>query len=198
MIRALLHPSTSPAPLTLEIRHAIVSQARREAAEILTRAKKRARTHTRRAQERGYDDGLRKGEAQGRDNFIEVIQKMREHYSAAAELARNDVTTVASHILEQTIASHLESNPSCMQLWINEAIDNLKTSRALTLRYHPRYEIILSELLPSLSSRITPLLDPSVGDADFILEGPSGGVAFAWRELLHPLYSLQRSHHEPK
>ena len=196
MIRALLTPTTTPLPLIMEMRQAIISQSRAQAAAILARAKKRGSSYARQAKARGYETGLQRGEAFALKQFKDISEKISHSYATAAEIARQDIARVACHIVEQTISSHLESNPSHMQRWINEAIESLKTNRSLTLRYHPRYEKIVTALLPALEPRITPLIDPTVGDVDFILEGQSGGVSFAWRELLQPLHDLARSAHE--
>ena len=203
MIRALLIPATPPsiAPtpspaLMLETHRAVVSHARKEATAILARAKKRGRTYARRAEERGFEEGLRKGNERAVEKFKEVSDKICQSYAMATEIARQDVAMVACQIVEQTISSHLDSNSSYMRRWIDEAIERLKTTRPLTLRYHPRYEATIASLLSSLMPRITPLLDPTVGDADFILEGQSGGVSFAWRELLQPLHSIAEGRHE--
>lgn len=196
MIRALLTPANTPASLIVESHRAIISQARKEAAALLARAKKRARSLARKAEERGFNEGLQKGEALTVARFKEIFEHLCQTYATAADLARQDVARVACHIVERTISSHLESDPSHIQRWINEAIESLKTTRSLTLRYHPRYETTVASLLSSLTPRITPLIDPTLGDTDFILEGPSGGVSFAWRELLQPLHTIARGSHD--
>ncbi len=187
MITATIHPSPHSSEVALQTHRAVLTVARKDTADLLNNARKRSKTHSRKARESGHKAGLAEGLREGQEQFRGALQAIVHHYQAAADRATEDVMAVAHHIVEHLIGSHLQQHPEQLREWILQAVESLKHSRGLTLTYNPRYHDILSSYVHEFKEIMHVVSDPSLGSTDFELRTNAGGVSFSWREMLRTL-----------
>lgn len=184
MITATLYPPTSGSEVSLEIYRSTREIARRDRATALADARKRARKYARAAREKAYRDGHARGLEESKREFRETLEALRLHYQNAVEQAREDVTTIATRIVEQLVSSYVEQHPEQLREWITLALDKLKHTRGLTLRYHPRYHELLAPFIEESKEIMRCVRDPSLGHRDFSIATDAGEITFTWREML--------------
>lgn len=187
MISAVLYPTTSNGETSVEIYRSARVLARREQAHALLEVRKRARRYSKKARETGYRAGHAQALLESKQEFSEALQNLRRHYQSAVDQARDDVTTIAHQIVEHVIPSYVEQHPEQLREWIAQALENLKHTRGLTLRYHPRYQDSLAPFVEESKEIMRSVRDPSLGDRDFSITTEAGEITFAWREMLGQL-----------
>jgi flagellar biosynthesis/type III secretory pathway protein FliH len=100
--------------------------------------------------------------------------------------------------VETLSGEHIRTTPEILESWIQKAVEHLKISGILTLRYHPRYEEPLKRIVATLPPTIHLVEDPSLREADFVIETTAGAITFSWRELLAPLRTESIKHGEAR
>lgn len=184
MITARLRESSCSPELILESHRLVMRQAYREKETILRQARKRARSYVQHARRLGHESGYAAGEQECAEKFRTSIEALGSRYREVSRLAQNEVAQSASELVEQIVESRLQASPTPLQSWIQQALGQLSSGRVLVLRYHPRYEEILSHIASVLPRDIRCEPDPSLGTRDFVIESETGAVECAWRELI--------------
>lgn len=192
MITATLHPPILTSEVSLETYRSAEALARRDRAKSLIDARKRAKRYAKKARESGYRAGHAQGLLESKREFTAVIEILRSHYRSAVDQAREDVSTIARQILEHLITSYVQQHPEQLREWITAALDTLKHTRGLTLRYHPRYHDLLAPFIEESKEMIRSVRDPSLGERDFSITTDAGEITYAWREMLTQLVSTGR------
>jgi flagellar biosynthesis/type III secretory pathway protein FliH len=113
-----------------------------------------------------------------------MIESLRELYSTTIDTAHRDAYLMAYRIVEELIEQHLRESPEVIASWIKRAMEHLKQTSAMTLRYHPRYRDPLHHIATHLPGGITISMDESLAEIDFTIDTNVGTVSFSWRELL--------------
>jgi flagellar biosynthesis/type III secretory pathway protein FliH len=184
MISATLRSPDSCPEIPIDAYRAALALARREQAELMQRTRKRTKKHAQKARETGYQAGFARGVAESKEEFRAILESLRSSYHIAIDQAREDVMTVARHIVENVIESFVEQHPDQLRHWISDALSRLQHTRGLTLRYHPRYHELLQPFLEESKEIMKSLRDPSLAERDFCLQTDAGDISFAWREML--------------
>jgi len=187
VIPATTLPPSEPLDLALSSSRALIQASRRESAQIIVQARKRASRYREKAKERGYRVGLEQGLTESALRCTKVIESLRDLYSTTIDTAHRDASLVAYRIVEELIEHHLRDTPELIARWIQRAIDHLKHRSGLILRYHPRYQETLHHFAPHLPPGISTTCDPTLGESDFAIDTDVGAVTFSWRELLNSL-----------
>ncbi|MEN9846886.1 MAG: hypothetical protein RIS36_2033 [Pseudomonadota bacterium] len=187
MIAATLHPSAEPTELALCTSRALISAARTESATILTHARKRASRYRQKAKERGYRAGVELGERESALACARMMESLRELYSTTIVAAHRDARIIAYRIVEELIEQHLRERPETIAHWITRAVEHLKQTSGMTLRYHPRYESTIRRVSSHLPVGLMASVDKTLGAVDFAITTNVGAATFSWRELLDVL-----------
>lgn len=187
MISATLYPPDSRPETPVDAYRAALALARRDQATVLQQTRKRSKRYTQKVRQVGYQAGYAQGVAESKAAFLAILQSLRSHYQNAVDQAREDVMTVAHHIVEHVISSYVERHPQLLRDWITDALSRLQHTRGLTLRYHPRYHDLLQPFLDESKDIMKSLRDPSLGERDFSIQTDAGEISFAWREMLRSL-----------
>lgn len=187
MISATLLPPSHSLELAIASHREIRELSRRERAELLRNTRRRSKKYSEKVRERSYQAGLERGRHEGIQECRAILEELRKLYITTLEKARVDVSTIAYHIVETLIGEHIRTTPEVLDLWIQKAVNHLRTNGTLTLRYHPRHEETLKRVVETLPTTIRPVGDPSLRDSDFAIETNAGAITFSWRELLAPL-----------
>lgn len=198
MISATLLPPSHSLELALASHQEIRKLSRRERAELLQQTRRRSKKYSGKARERGYQAGLERGRLAGFQECRAIIEGLQKLYATTLERATSDVATIAHHIVETLIGEHIRTTPEVLDSWIRKAVEHLKISGILTLRYHPRYEEPLKRIVETLPPTIHLVEDPSLREADFVIETTAGAITFSWRELLAPLRTESIKHGEAR
>lgn len=184
MIPATLHPSAEPLELALSTSRALISAARTESAKILTHARKRASRYRQKAKERGHRAGVEQGERESALACARMMESLRDLYSTTIVTAHRDASIVAYRVVEELIEQHLREHPETIAIWIARAVEHLKQTSGMTLRYHPRYESTIERVSPRLPAGLVASVDKTLGAVDFAITTNVGAATFSWRELL--------------
>jgi flagellar biosynthesis/type III secretory pathway protein FliH len=187
MISATLYPPDSRPETSIEAYRAALALARREQAEVLQQTRKRSKRYSQKARQAGYQAGYAHGVAESKGEFLAILEGLRAQYQNVVDQAREDVMTVAHHIVENVISSYVERHPQILRDWITDALSRLQHTRGLTLRYHPRYHVLLQPFLEESKDLMKSLRDPTLGERDFSIQTDAGEISFAWREMLRSL-----------
>ena len=184
MIPATLHPSSESLELALSTSRALIQTSRAEGAKILAHARKRATRYREKAKDRGYRAGFDQGERESATVCARMIESIRDLYSTTIDTAHRDASLVAYRIVEELIEQHLRERPEVICSWITRAVEHLKQTSGMTLRYHPRYENTIRRISTQLPAGIAILVDATLGAVDFVVTTNVGAVTFSWRDLL--------------
>lgn len=187
MIPTTLHPPSESFELALSTSRALIQASRTESAKILTRARKRATRYRDKAKERGYRAGVEQGQRESALACARMVESLRDLYSTTIDTAHRDASLVAYRIVEELIEQHLRERPEVICSWITRAVEHLKQTSGMTLRYHPRYESTIARGSAQLPVGLTTSMDPTLGAIDFAVTTNVGAVTFSWRELLSVL-----------
>lgn len=160
---------------------------RKEAADKIVQARKRARDYTQRAKTKGFNIGYNHGLKQCHDRFEAALAGLLNQYDQAVNDARHDVLKLGTQLLETIIPAYLKDHPEQLCKWIDEAMVDLKGIRKLILRYHPRHQEFLHDFKPSKNIQITCICDSSLDNTEFALSTDHGEILFNWRQLLAEL-----------
>jgi hypothetical protein len=186
-ITATLNGPTSPSELAFDGYRSLLASARSERARLLTSARSRARSYSKKIRLAAFNQGYHEGLTAGGEACRSAIDALRKHYIAALEVASSDATIIAQQIVSSLIDGWIERNPETLTAWIERALEHLRDVRPLTLRYNPRYHDTIGSCARSCDPTIRLERDQSLGERDFSLDTPLGGVSFSWRELLRSL-----------
>ena len=187
MIPATLHPPSESLELAISASRALIQGSRTESANILARARKRATRYRQKAKERGYRAGAEQGQRESAIACARMIESLRDLYSTTIDTAHQDASLVASRIVEELIEQHLRERPEVICSWITRAVEHLKQTSGMTLRYHPRYESTIRRISTQLPAGISTSVDATLGATDFAITTNVGAATFSWRELLDVL-----------
>ena len=69
----------------------------------------------------------------------------------------------------------------------SQAVEHLKQTSGMTLRYHPRYESTIRRVSSHLPVGLMASVDKTLGAVDFAITTNVGAATFSWRELLDVL-----------
>ena len=186
-ITATLNGPKSPSELAFDGYRSLLASARSERARLLTSARSRARSYSKKIRLGAFNQGYQEGLREGAEACRSAITALREHYTAALEVASSDATTIAQQIVSTLIDGWIERNPETLAAWIARALEHLRDVRPITLRYNPRYHDAICSCAHSCDPTIRLERDHTLGDRDFSLDTPLGGVSFSWRDLLESL-----------
>ena len=184
MISATVLPPSEPLEFALCQARAIIHAARTDGARALAQARNRASRYRDKAKQRGYRAGLEQARTESSRECAAVVASLRSLYLDAAEGARKDLSMITRQIVEELIEQRLREGPDLIESWIARAIEHLKHTSNLTLRYHPRYEEPLQALASRVPRGIAVTMDPGLGQVDFALDTNVGAITFSWRDLL--------------
>jgi hypothetical protein len=180
---ALIAPEHS-ADLSLEALIAARAEAITTTARRLSLAAEKAKKHARafrcREEERGYEAGR----LRANQDFHALCDELPRLYKEAATVAHRDAQTLAALLAEQILDLHITQIPESLLMWVTRASEILSSSRALTLLYHPRLTNTITQLKATIPGHITVRENSDPACPDFILNGDTGGVEFAWRSAL--------------
>jgi flagellar biosynthesis/type III secretory pathway protein FliH len=184
MIQARLLPTSLQPEVPLETYRTLVAQGRQAVAQERLKSRGKALEYARHIRERGYNDGYAAGLKAAQEQCQAAIQALKARYDDALDAAKSDSQQIAQGIAEQIIDKTLLEKPAALAKWINEAVALVKRARTFKLGYNPRYEPIIQRVVDGIPKEITVYPDPSLSEKDFILEADTGGVEFAWRQIL--------------
>jgi flagellar biosynthesis/type III secretory pathway protein FliH len=147
--------------------------------------------------ERGYRIGLAHAEADSSRRCSETIEALHALYSDTVDKAHRDVYVVAQRIVEELIEERLRENPDLLMQWIARAIALVKSDIELTLRYHPRHHESLKDVTTHIPRATRTYADPSLGNADFVLDTNIGAITFSWKALLATIKPVESRESNP-
>lgn len=171
--------------------------ARAEIRGLIAEAEKRAETIQQQAEQRGYQEGLRRAavdadkklrkEADGRaKQELALIRRATEqlHRSHAEWMQQyaEVLNTVALSAAQRIVRSRLDQEPEVLLRWADEALRSTRTASQLTVAVHPE---MLAELGPALDDLLTSSdlpeqthveADPSLARTDVVVRQSGGEI----------------------
>jgi flagellar biosynthesis/type III secretory pathway protein FliH len=131
------------------------------------------------ARQASYQHGYEAGLAAARQDVSEILAEIKRAYDTTVETAHLDVLETSRGLAQQIVDTALMEHPDILMSWIHQALSVLKNSRTLVLRYHPRFEEMITKLAPKLPEQIHLTCDSTLTSIDLALHGDSGGVEFS-------------------
>lgn len=184
MLRARLLPTQIAPDVTVQTFKDTVTLGRQVLSEERRRSRQKAHRYARHIRERGFTKGYQEGLAAAQAECTAALRALRSCYEDALTAARNDTHALATSLAERIIDSTLLERPEVLLAWIQESLQLLKRSRNLQISFQPRYSGVMQQIAAHLPQGITAQVDPALTDADFAINGDSGGVEFSWRNAL--------------
>jgi len=179
MIRARIIPTRAPQDLTLSVVQEHLARATSEASSQKFHARRVIQRYSTWARQASYQRGYEAGLAAARHDVSELLTEIKRAYDTTLDTAHLDVLETSRSLAQHIVDSALMEHPEILMGWINQALAVLKSSRTLTLRYHPRLEETIKKLTPKLPEQIHLACDSTLTSIDLAVHGDSGGVEFS-------------------
>jgi hypothetical protein len=173
-----------PIELSLQALVAARAEAIRTAAYRISCTARKAKNYLHLARRRHKQRGYEEGKEDARREFSKWCSELPGLYQDVATIAQRDSQHLATLLAEQLLELHITQIPESLNLWLSRATEILASSRSLRLLYHHRLGPVFSKLAPCIPPHIVLLENPEQNSPDFILQGDSGAVEFAWRSAL--------------
>ena len=184
MLRARLVPTQIAPDVPVQTFKDTVGLGRQVLAKERQRSRQKAHRYARHIRERGYSKGYQEGLAAAQAECAAALRAIRSCYEDALTAAKHDTHALATTLAERIIDSTLLERPEVLLAWIQEALQLLKRSRNLHISFQPQYCGVMQQIAEHLPQGITAHVDPALTDADFAINGDSGGIEFSWRNAI--------------
>ena len=184
-MKVKLIPSQLRSDLTFEVFRNIQKKHRATLAEQQALARKRRLQYALWARTQGHVKGYNAGAAQARQDIEHVLDNLQECYQDTLRLATDDTRRLAQTLATRVVERLSNDDISYIEKWITQGLSFLRSSRPITLYYHPRFERIIKELNDTCTQQISLVPDSQLNDKDFHLTDGIGGVEFNWRSIIN-------------
>jgi flagellar biosynthesis/type III secretory pathway protein FliH len=184
MLKARLVPTQLAPDITVQTFKQTIKLGRSVLCEERKKSRHKACRYAKHIRARGFSKGYQEGLAAAQEECAAALRALRSCYEDALSAAKHDAHALATALAERIIDSTLLERPEVLLAWIQESLQMLKRSRTLHLSFQPRYSGVMQQVMPHLPEGITAQADSSLTEADFIMNGESGGVEFSWRNIL--------------
>lgn len=184
MLRARLLPTRIAPDVTVRTFKDTVRLGRQVLSEERRRSRQKAHRYAKHVRQRGFSKGYQEGLAAAQSECAAALHALRSCYEDALIAARDDTHALATSLATRIIDSTLLERPEVLLAWIQESLQLLKRSRNLTISFRPRYFDVMQQIAAHIPQGITAQVDPTLTDADFAINGDSGGIEFSWRNAL--------------
>ncbi len=157
-------PALTREEMELEIREKealVLDRARQEAEkmlrEALQQAEKEAETLRETAWKEGYQEALKKGEAEAKKLKKEAERILNEAHAAREELlagAEPEIIQISINLAEKLLHCKIELNPQVIVSMISRSLEALPSGKEVVLKVHPGNEKTCREYLGALKGLI--------------------------------------------
>jgi flagellar biosynthesis/type III secretory pathway protein FliH len=184
-MKVKLIPSQLRSDLTFEVFRNIQKKHRVTLAQQQALARKRRLRYARWARAQGHAKGYEAGAVQARQDIEHVLHSLQECYQDTLRLATDDTQRLAQTLATRVVERLSNEDIRYIEKWITQGLSFLRSSRPITLYYHPRFDGIIQELSDICTRQISIVPDSQLEDKDFHLTDGIGGVEFNWRSIIN-------------
>lgn len=179
MIQARIIPPRSSGELYLSVAKKKMADLRSLAEQQKARARRLIGRYSTWARRASYQNGYEAGLAAAQNDITKLLTEITRAYDTAVDNARSDIINTSRNLAQHIVDTALMEHPDALMRWVDQALEVLKRSHTLKLRYHPRLDNALRQLVQKLPKEIQLISDANLASADLVLLGESGGVEFS-------------------